>query len=142
MRDSETVVIVAAGTAWLFYRMAAGYVCQPGRTFRNAGRMGFYSRRQVHGVAARIERILPSVELSSAEAARRGPKRGQVNTVGVGGHRDDLLQVDFGLSSEGSRDGRLLRPHDTLNGNESVHHVPGLNYRLSRLGFISPLLGG
>jgi hypothetical protein len=71
MRDSDTAVIVAAGTAWPFYRLVGGYVCQPGRTFRTAGRMGFYSRRQVHGLAARIERIVPSVELSAAEAARR-----------------------------------------------------------------------
>jgi hypothetical protein len=33
--------------------------------------MAFYSNRQLHGVAARIERIIPSLELSQAEAARR-----------------------------------------------------------------------
>lgn len=71
MQDNDYVVVVAAGTAWGFYRLSGGYVCQPGRTFQNAGRMAFYSNRQVHGAAARIERVIPSVELSQAQAARR-----------------------------------------------------------------------
>ncbi|MGI8548329.1 MAG: hypothetical protein ACR2M1_13535, partial [Gemmatimonadaceae bacterium] len=42
-------------------------------------------------------------------------------------HRDDLLQLGFQRFSEGSRDGRLQRPHDTLDVEAVVHHVRGLN---------------
>jgi hypothetical protein len=71
VRDPEEVVVVAAGSAWPFYRSVGGYVCQPERTFRRAGRMAFYSRRLVHGAAARIERVVPRVALTEAETARR-----------------------------------------------------------------------
>ncbi len=68
--DDNTVVIVAAGSAWPLYQTCDAYVCPVGRTFRDAGRLGFYSGRTIHGVAARIEHVEPSVEMSEAEAAR------------------------------------------------------------------------
>jgi hypothetical protein len=71
VRDDDKVVIVAAGSAWPLYRLCGGYVCQPNRTFQDAGRMGFYSTRLIHGVAAKILEILPSVRLTYEEAARR-----------------------------------------------------------------------
>lgn len=71
VRDLENVVVVAASSAWPFYRSVGGYVCQPERTFRDAGRMAFYSRRLVHGVAARIDRVVPRVALTDVETARR-----------------------------------------------------------------------
>ena len=43
------------------------------------------------------------------------------------------MTISFRLiyrSSEGSRDGRPLRPHDTLADEELIHHVRGLNSAL------------
>ena len=136
MRDHETAVIVAAGTAWPFYRLAGGYVCQPGRTFRNAGRLGFYSRRQVHGVAARIERILPSVELSPAEAARRSlsidpldRRIGDIITAALSEDRESEVVQVVVLSS--------FRDEDTLKFEPVLHegtHAWTQNQRYVRVG--------
>lgn len=68
--DSEQVVVVAAGSAWPFYELTGGYVCQTGRTFGDAGRMAFYSKRQIHGAVPRILRVLPAVEMTPSSAAR------------------------------------------------------------------------
>lgn len=69
--DDSKVVIVAAGSAWPLYQACSAYVCPVGRTFQDAGRLGFYSGRTIHGVAATIEHVEPSVLMSQAEAARR-----------------------------------------------------------------------
>ncbi len=68
--DDNMVVIVAAGSAWPLYQTCDAYVCPVGRTFRDAGRLGFYSGRTIHGIAARIEHVEPSVEMSEATAAQ------------------------------------------------------------------------
>lgn len=68
--DTHKVIVVAAGTAWPFYRSTAAYVCQADKQFGDAGLMGFYSKRTIHGAAARIEQVVPVV-LSQANAARR-----------------------------------------------------------------------
>lgn len=136
MRDSETVVIVAAGTAWPFYRLCGGYVCQPGRSFQQAGRMGFYSRRQIHGAAARIERILPSVELSQAEAARLSlsldpadRRVGDIMSAALSEARDDET-VEIVVLSD-------IRDQETLKFEPIMHegtHAWTQNQRYVRVG--------
>ena len=69
--DQNKVVIVAAGSAWPLYLACSAYVCPVGRTFKDVGRLGFYSGRTIHGVAASIEHVEPSVLMSQAEAAKR-----------------------------------------------------------------------
>ena len=56
---------------------------------------------------------IPRLELIGPLLEVLGQERGGVDT-GIGGHCDVLLQLDCGRSSEGSRGGRLLSPHDTL----------------------------
>ena len=56
---------------------------------------------------------IPCLELIGPLLEVLGQERGGVDT-GIGGHCDVLLQLDCGRSSEGSRGGRLLSPHDTL----------------------------
>jgi hypothetical protein len=123
MRDSDSAVIVAAGTAWPFYRLVGGYVCQPGRTFRNAGRMGFYSRRQVHGLAARIESILPSVQLSASEAARRSLSVDPVERR-VGDIMSAALAEDRGNEVVQIVILSTLRDEDTLKFDPVLHEGP------------------
>ncbi len=64
------VVIVPAGSAWPLYQTCDAYVCPVKSTFRDAGRLAFYSARTIHGVAAVIEHVEPKVEMSQAAAAR------------------------------------------------------------------------
>lgn len=136
VRDSENVVVVAAGSAWPFYRLCGAYVCQPGRTFQDAGRMAFYSNRQIFGVAARIERIVPSIELSQAEAARRSlsldPAERRLGEI-VAAALDDAWA---------ERDAQVVvlstyRSPDTVRFEPVVHRGPHAwtqNQRYARLG--------
>ena len=85
------------------------------RTVRGAAQsVGFGAHQRLH---ERVQHRTQQVRLGTLQMLSH--ERGQVNTVGIGGHRVDLLQVDFERSSEGSRDGRLLRPHDTQVGEDS-----------------------
>jgi len=66
------------------------------------------------GVDERLEHASQQVGLGALEVL--GQELGRVNTV-VRGHRVDLPQVDFELSSEGSRGGRLTsRRHAARRG--------------------------
>ena len=61
-----------------------------------------------------------------------GQELGRVNTV-VRGHRVDLLQVDFELSSEGSRGGPLTSRRHAVRAEGVVNHVRGLNSTVTDL---------
>lgn len=69
--DEDTVCVVAASSAWPFYRATGAYVCQPQRRFRDSRWLGFYSARTIHGLVARIEHVVPVVRVDHEEAARR-----------------------------------------------------------------------
>lgn len=68
--DDDKVWVVAASSAWPFYRLTGAYVCQENRYFQaDAGRMGFYSSRLIHGAAPQILEVYPSVDLNEDAAA-------------------------------------------------------------------------
>ena len=68
--DDDKLWVVAASSAWPFYRLTGAYVCQENRYYQDdSGRMGFYSSRLIHGAAPRILEVHPSVELSDGTAA-------------------------------------------------------------------------
>ncbi|GAB2776685.1 hypothetical protein GCM10027020_32490 [Nocardioides salsibiostraticola] len=121
MRDNEQVVVIAAGSAWPFYQLTSAYVCQVGRTFRSAGRMSFYSGRQIHGLAAVIQQIVPELELTEAEAARRSLSMDPVDRhIGAAlvealrEDRDDTFVQIVLLSSQ--------RSDQTLHFSPLAHH--------------------
>ena len=68
---SERVCVVAGAGAWPFYLATGAWVGQENRRFGNATRLGFYSGRQVHGLAPRIGHAVASVPLTPEEAATR-----------------------------------------------------------------------
>ena len=70
VRNSSELLVVAAGTAWPFYRLTSAYVCQAGRSFRPTERIAFYSNKTIHGVAAVIQSVFDHETLSEASAAR------------------------------------------------------------------------
>jgi hypothetical protein len=68
--DDDKLWVVAASSAWPFYRLTGAYVCQENRHYqKDSGRMGFYSSRLIHGAAPRILEVHPSVELGDVTAA-------------------------------------------------------------------------
>jgi hypothetical protein len=68
--DDDKVCVVAASSAWPFYRLTGAYVCQENRYFQeDTGRLGFYTARLVQGAAPRILSTFPSVELTDSFAA-------------------------------------------------------------------------
>ena len=68
---SERVCVVAGAGAWPFYLATGAWVGQENRRFGNATRLGFYSGRQVQGLAPRIGHVVASVPLTPEEAATR-----------------------------------------------------------------------
>jgi len=68
---SERVCVVAGAGAWPFYLAAGAWVGPGNRRFGGATRIGFYSGRQVQGLAPRIREVVASVPLSAEEAAAR-----------------------------------------------------------------------
>ena len=68
---SERVCVVAGAGAWPFYLATAAWVGPENRRFGDATRLGFYSGRQVQGLAPRIRHVVPSAALTDEEAAGR-----------------------------------------------------------------------
>jgi hypothetical protein len=67
----ERVCVVAGAGAWPFYLATGAWVGQENRRFGDASRLGFYSGRQVQGLAPKIRQIVASVPLTAEEAATR-----------------------------------------------------------------------
>ena len=68
---SERVCVVTGAGAWPFYLANGAWVGPERRRFGNAARLGFYSGRQVQGLAPRIHEVVASVALTAEEAAGR-----------------------------------------------------------------------
>jgi hypothetical protein len=68
---SERVCVVAGAGAWPFYLATGAWVGQENRRFGDATRLGFYSSRQVHGLAPLIRHVVASVPLTAEDAATR-----------------------------------------------------------------------
>jgi hypothetical protein len=68
---TERVCVVAGAGAWPFYLANGAWVGPENRRFGDAARLGFYSGRQVQGLAPRIRQVVASVRLSAEEAADR-----------------------------------------------------------------------
>jgi hypothetical protein len=67
--DGAPVCVVAASSAWPFYQATGSYICQANRRFRDAGWLGFYSARTIHPLVARIEHVVPEVDLDDETSA-------------------------------------------------------------------------
>jgi hypothetical protein len=67
--DHTQVCIVAASSAWPFYQATGSYICQANRRFRDAQWLGFYSARTIHPLVARIEHVVPLIEMDDEHAA-------------------------------------------------------------------------
>ena len=81
---SERVCVVAGAGAWPFYLATGAWVGQENRRFGDATRLGFYSGRQVQGLAPRIREVVASVPLDGrgrghprAERRSHGAARGR-----------------------------------------------------------------
>lgn len=111
--DSDDTVVVAARDAWPEYQRVSAYVCQPDRSFR-AGltHFGFYTLGAIQSLVPRIERYLPSVTFSRAEAD--GRRAGGDPTIA------DLIDslLDDGSRVEGAPHGIVL-----LTGADDPHTV-------------------
>jgi hypothetical protein len=68
---SERVCVVAGAGAWPFYLATGTWVGPENRRFGDASRLGFYSGRQVQGLAPRIRHAVSSVPLTEEDAAGR-----------------------------------------------------------------------
>ena len=68
---TERVCVVAGAGAWPFYLATGAWVGPENRRFGDAARLGFYSGRQVQGVAPRIREVFTSVPLTAEGAAAR-----------------------------------------------------------------------
>jgi hypothetical protein len=68
---SERVCVLAGAAAWPFYLANAAWVGQENRRFADATRLGFYSGRQVQGLAPLIQQVVGSVPLTPEDAATR-----------------------------------------------------------------------
>ena len=68
---SERVCVVAGAGAWPFYLATGAWVGQENRRFGDATRLGFYSGRQVQGLAPLIREVVASVPLAAEDAATR-----------------------------------------------------------------------
>jgi hypothetical protein len=68
---AERVCIVAGAGAWPFYLATSAWVGQENRRFGDVTRLGFYSGRQVQGLAPLIREVVASVPLTPEDAARR-----------------------------------------------------------------------
>ena len=63
------VCVVAAPSAWSFYRLASAFICQPGRSLQDAEWLGFYSGQAIQPAVARILVVFSPVELTVETAA-------------------------------------------------------------------------
>ena len=68
---AERVCVVAGVGAWPFYLATAAWVGQENRRFGDATRLGFYSGRQVQGLAPLVRHVVSSVPLTAEDAAIR-----------------------------------------------------------------------
>ena len=68
---SERVCVVAGAGAWPFYLAAGAWVGPENRRFGDATRLGFYSGRQVQGLAPVIRHVVAAVPLTEEAAASR-----------------------------------------------------------------------
>lgn len=66
----ERVCVVAGSGAWPFYLANGAWVGPENRRFGDAGRLGFYSGRQVMGLAPVIRHVVASVSLTAEDAAQ------------------------------------------------------------------------
>jgi hypothetical protein len=69
--SSGRVCVVAGAGAWPFYLATSAWVGQENRRFGDATRLGFYSGRQVQGLAPVIREVVASVPLTAEDAAQR-----------------------------------------------------------------------
>jgi hypothetical protein len=67
----ERVCVVAGAGAWPFYLATSAWVGRENPKFRDATRLGFYSGRQVQGLAPLIRQVVGSVPLTAEDAASR-----------------------------------------------------------------------
>jgi hypothetical protein len=63
--------VVAGAGAWPFYLATGAWIGPENRRFGDATRLGFYSGRQVQGLAPRIRHLVASVPLTEEDAAGR-----------------------------------------------------------------------
>ena len=68
---AERVCVVAGVGAWPFYLATAAWVGQENRRFGDATRLGFYSGRQIQGLAPLVRHVAASVPLTAEDAATR-----------------------------------------------------------------------
>ena len=68
---AERVCVVAGVGAWPSYLATAAWVGQENRRFGDATRLGFYSGRQIQGLAPLIRDVVASVPLTAEDAATR-----------------------------------------------------------------------
>lgn len=68
---TERVCVVAGAGAWPFYLATAAWVGPENRRFGDASRLGFYSGRQVQGLAPVLRHVVASVPLTEEDAAVR-----------------------------------------------------------------------
>lgn len=104
----DDVAVVAAGAAYDEWREFGAYVCQPNRTFRDAGLFGFYR-------AKRVEREYPQVVaherevLFDEDAAEWWRRSGRPHGPGIARVIGGMLAA--GLRSEGTTYGVVLLQH-------------------------------
>ena len=68
---SERVCVVAGAGAWPFYLATGAWIGPENRRFGDATRLGFYSGRQVQGLAPLIRQVVASIALTEEDAAGR-----------------------------------------------------------------------
>lgn len=69
----DEVVIVAASVAWLDYKKYGLYVCQPRRSFRDVGLIGFYAEGMIQKSIAKINRRVDGFECSDDNLKEDSP---------------------------------------------------------------------
>lgn len=63
LANPNDVVVVAARAAWPEYNEIHAYVCQPNRPFRQASRIGFYSKSMIYPLVPKILDTYDEVEM-------------------------------------------------------------------------------
>ncbi len=124
MTEADTVVIVAARKAWPLYLEGSGYLCQPGRSFRDVQYMGFYAQRTIYPKVAKILHTRQDVDRSDACAARL-----QLSPDALDRRLGRLLRVaGRQLWQSGNHMAFVLSDPEanetiTLNGGAGIHHA-------------------
>lgn len=122
--DDDVLVVAAGRAAAREYYEFGAYVCQPGRSFRDVDRMGFYRQRRLEPHFPRIRYRVDHVEFSRANAER-------LRMSGAPLDRDvaELIEamLDQGRRPEGEQfQVFLLTPpdaSDTLVLDEPIRHT-------------------